>query len=213
MRLAADGSGGEPRVRKYPGNDKIDIVGYDSYPGDYNYGNQKNAFDILYNLTGGNKLVAMSENGPIPNPDDCLDLDAPWSYFMSWSDLVTQQNTTVHLQDVYRNPRVLKFETPVVHDQFTVKFKVSNHLTLQPLWGADVTFDSVTQSTGGTGETAFTKEAGSYSYTIVMPSYQGDTGIVSVHSDTTFFVSLVQTDATVKFRLKNGHGRPPVYSS
>ena len=193
-----------PETDWYPGNDKVDIVGYDSYPGVYNYGNQKNAFDILYNLTGGNKLVAMSENGPIPNPDDCLDLDAPWSYFMSWSDLVFQQNTTGHLQDVYSNPRVLKFGTPVVHDQFNVTFKVSNHLTLQPLWGAGVTFDSLTQSTGGTGETVFTKEAGSYSYTIEMPSFQGDTGTVSVHSDTTFFIYLVQTHATVKFRLKNG---------
>ena len=103
-----------PETDWYPGNDKVDIVGYDSYPGDYNYGNQKNAFDILYNLTGGEKLVAMSENGPIPNPDDCLDLDAPWSYFMSWSDLVVQQNTTEHLQDVYSNERVLKFGTLVI---------------------------------------------------------------------------------------------------
>ncbi len=55
-----------PETDWYPGNDKVDIVGYDSYPGNYNYGNQKNAFDILYNLTGGEKLVAMSENGPIP---------------------------------------------------------------------------------------------------------------------------------------------------
>jgi hypothetical protein len=193
-----------PETDWYPGNDKVDIVGYDSYPGSFNYGNQKNAFDILHNLTGGEKLVAMSENGPIPNPDECLDLDAPWSYFMSWSDLVVQQNTTEHLLDVYSNPRVLKFETPVVHDQFNVKFKVSNHLTLQPLWGASVTLDSITQSTDGTGETVFTKEGGSYSYAIGMPSYQGDTGTVSVHSDTTFFVYLVQTQATVKFRLKNG---------
>jgi len=193
-----------PETDWYPGNDRIDIVGYDSYPGNYNYGNQKNAFDILFNLTGGEKLVAMSENGPVPNPDDCLDLDAPWAYFMSWSNLVKEQNTTEHLQDVYSNPRVLKFGSPVVHDQFSVTFKISNHLTLHPLWGAGVTFDSLTQSTGETGETVFAKEGGSYSYAVEMPSYQGDTGTVSVHSDTTFFIYLVQTHANVKFRLKNG---------
>jgi hypothetical protein len=193
-----------PEKEWYPGNDRIDIAGFDSYPGIYNYGNQKNAFDILYTLTGGEKLVAMSENGPVPNPDDCLDLDAPWSYFMSWSDLVFQQNTTAHLQDVYNNPRVLKFGTAIVHDQYNVTFRVSNHRTLQPLWGAAVTFDSLSQSTSGTGETVFTKEAGTYSFAVEMSSYRSDTGTVTIHSDTTFLISLVQTHASVKFRLKNG---------
>jgi hypothetical protein len=123
---------------------------------------------------------------------------------MSWSNLVFEQNTTEHLQEVYSNPRVLKFYTPVVHDQFNITFKVSNHLTLQPLWGANVTFDSLTQSTGGAGETVFTKEGGSYLYSIEMPSFLSDTGTLTVHSDTTFFFYLVQTHATLKFRLQNG---------
>jgi hypothetical protein len=97
-----------PETDWYPGNDKVDIVGYDSYPGSFNYGTQKNYFDKLYHLTGGEKLVAMSENGPIPDPDDCLELDAPWSWFMSWNDLTFSQNTSEHLQDVYDNTRVLK---------------------------------------------------------------------------------------------------------
>jgi hypothetical protein len=193
-----------PEADWYPGNDKVDIVGYDSYPGNYNYGNQKNYFDILYNLTGGNKLEAMSENGPIPNPDDCLDADAPWSYFMSWSNLVFEQNTAEHLQDVYGNPRVLKFGTPPVLDKFNVKFRVMSQGTLKPLWGASVTLDSITQATGEEGETSFSIEGGTYSYTIAMPSFQGTSGNISVHSDTTFLVYLVQTHANVKFILKNG---------
>jgi hypothetical protein len=103
-----------PEADWYPGNDRIDIAGYDSYPGNYNYGNQKNAFDILYNLTGGDKLIAMTENGPIPDPDACLDLDAPWSFFMAWSNLVVEQNTTEHIQNVYSNERVLKLGTPII---------------------------------------------------------------------------------------------------
>ncbi len=168
-----------PETDWYPGNDKVDIIGYDSYPGDFNYGNQKNAFDIVHNLSGGTKLVAMSENGPIPNPDDCLDLDAPWSYFMSWSDLTFSQNTTQHLRDVYSNPRVLKFGTPIVITSYNVKFRVSNQLTHQPLWGAGVTFASVTQNTGETGETVFTKDGGSYAWSVEMTSFQGESGTVS----------------------------------
>jgi len=96
-----------PETDWYPGNSKIDIVGYDSYPGVYNYGTQKNMFDVLYKLTGGTKLITMSEDGPIPNINDCLTLDSPWSYFMTWSDLTQKQNTDVHIQDTYKNDFVL----------------------------------------------------------------------------------------------------------
>lgn len=100
-----------PEYDWYPGNDKVDIIGHDSYPGDFNYGNQKYAFDVLYRLTGGKKLIAMTENGPIPDPDACLQMDAPWSYFMSWSNLVFDQNSDEHIIDVYNNPNVLTLES------------------------------------------------------------------------------------------------------
>jgi len=101
-----------PETDWYPGNNFIDIVGHDSYPGVYNYDIQKTTFDRLFTLTQGNKLIAMTENGPIPNPDDCLEFDAPWSYFMSWSDLVIKQNTNAHIAEVYKNPNVLTLEHP-----------------------------------------------------------------------------------------------------
>lgn len=114
----------------YPGNDKIDIVGHDSYPGKYVYDTKKNDFEILYKLTNGTKIIAMTENGPIPEPDDCLALDAPWSYFMSWSDLVFSQNINQHIINVYNNPKVLTLENVT-----TVKKQVndtSTELTLYP---------------------------------------------------------------------------------
>jgi hypothetical protein len=100
-----------PEPDWYPGNDKVDIIGHDSYPGSYNYGNQISAFDALYMLTRGEKLIAMTENGPIPDPDACLQQDAPWLYFMSWSNLVVAQNSGAHIQQVYDNPIVLTVES------------------------------------------------------------------------------------------------------
>ncbi|MDA3822551.1 MAG: glycosyl hydrolase, partial [Bacteroidales bacterium] len=94
----------------YPGNDVIDIVGMDSYPGQYNYSTQKNTFDRYFELVDGEKIVAMTENGAIPDPDDCLDFDAPWSYFMSWGDMVASRNETSHLIDLFSNPRVITLE-------------------------------------------------------------------------------------------------------
>ncbi|MFN8208919.1 MAG: glycosyl hydrolase [Bacteroidales bacterium] len=100
-----------PETDWYPGNEMVDIIGHDSYPGSYNYGNQKNMFDRLTQLTDGKKLIAMTENGPIPDPDQCLNLEAPWLYFMSWSDLVLQQNDNQHIKDVFGHPEVLTIES------------------------------------------------------------------------------------------------------
>ncbi|MDD3160367.1 MAG: glycosyl hydrolase [Bacteroidales bacterium] len=94
----------------YPGNDKVDIVGHDSYPGNYNYSVKKNDFDILYTMVNGEKIVAMTENGPIPDPDDCFALDAPWSFFMSWGDLVNSSNSAQHIKKVFNNGNVLILE-------------------------------------------------------------------------------------------------------
>ena len=115
-----------PETDWYPGNSAVDIIGWDSYPGLYDYDPQKSAFDRLYQLTTGNKIIAMSENGPIPNPDDCLTYDAPWAYFMSWSDLVQAQNTNAHIINVFSNKNVLTLENPTAIN--------NNSTALKPLY-------------------------------------------------------------------------------
>ncbi len=99
-----------PEEDWYPGNDKVDIIGYDSYPGAYNYGIQRNNFDILKEISGGKKLIALTENGPIPEPDACLDEGAPWLFFMSWDDMVSSQNDAEHLEMLFANPDVVSLE-------------------------------------------------------------------------------------------------------
>jgi mannan endo-1,4-beta-mannosidase len=99
-----------PEADWYPGNSKVDMIGYDSYPGNYNYTIQKNVFDNLFTITGGQKLIAMTENGPIPDIQNAISADAPWSYFMSWNDLVFQQNSNQHIIDVYTNPLAITLE-------------------------------------------------------------------------------------------------------
>ncbi|HTF82787.1 MAG TPA: glycosyl hydrolase [Cytophagales bacterium] len=101
-----------PEPEWYPGNDKVDLIGYDSYPGANNYTVQKPVFDQLYKIVNGEKLIAMTENGPIPDIQLAFDMDAPWSYFMSWDNLVSQQNSTAHIQEVFANASVLTVENP-----------------------------------------------------------------------------------------------------
>ncbi|HZL08651.1 MAG TPA: glycosyl hydrolase [Prolixibacteraceae bacterium] len=105
----------------YPGNSKVDILGIDSYPGNFNYTINKGEFDKNYVIGGGKKIVAMTENGPIPNIQDSFDGDAPWSYFMSWYD-VNVGNDNQHLNDVFTNPKVITLE----NDTFPMIISASN---------------------------------------------------------------------------------------
>jgi mannan endo-1,4-beta-mannosidase len=99
-----------PEADWYPGNSKVDIIGYDSYPGGYIYSSQKAIFNQLYDIVQGKKMIAMTENGPIPNPANCIEDDAMWLYFSSWVNLVASQNTYSHIKYVYAHDRVITLD-------------------------------------------------------------------------------------------------------
>ncbi|MDR2743043.1 MAG: glycoside hydrolase family 26 protein [Treponema sp.] len=71
----------------FPGGDTVDIAGYDVYPGPKNYGSQSDKFgETLLMVPGKDRIVALTENGAIPDPDRCLEDNAMWSWFMTWND-------------------------------------------------------------------------------------------------------------------------------
>lgn len=102
-----------PEADWYPGNTKVDIIGYDSYPGEFQYGSQKSVFDQLYEIVEGKKLIAMTENGPIPDMDECVTADAMWSYFSSWSDMVASQNSSAHVESVFAHAKAITLDEVV----------------------------------------------------------------------------------------------------
>jgi mannan endo-1,4-beta-mannosidase len=106
-----------PEKDWYPGNSKVDIIGYDSYPGNYVYSSQKATFNQLYDIVQGKKMVAMTENGPIPDIDKCISEDAMWLYFSSWSDLVTKQNSNEHIKQVFEHKNVITLDEVVTGTQ------------------------------------------------------------------------------------------------
>jgi mannan endo-1,4-beta-mannosidase len=97
----------------YPGNQYVDIVGYDNYPEPGDYGAFATYFDGLRTITGGHKLITMSENGPIPDPDALLGGQVGWLYFNTWSgDFIMdgQINDGAHLYDVYNHDYVVTLD-------------------------------------------------------------------------------------------------------
>jgi mannan endo-1,4-beta-mannosidase len=71
----------------YPDPDTVHIVGYDAYTTRLNYSSQYEVFrNTLEMVPAQDRIVALTENGEIPDPDNCLRDNAMWSFFMTWND-------------------------------------------------------------------------------------------------------------------------------
>ncbi|MDQ0231415.1 glycosyl hydrolase [Metabacillus malikii] len=94
----------------YPGNEYVDIVSFDSYPGAHQYIPQSSQYEALVNVSNNKKLVAMAENGPIPDPDVLADYRSKYIYFTTWNGLLAEQNSEEHLKKVYHHKNVITRE-------------------------------------------------------------------------------------------------------
>jgi len=94
----------------YVGNDKCDVASIDFYGTPNTYPIVKDEFEKIYAVTGGTKILGMSENGTIPNIDQSFAQDVTWSFFMTWYDHLTTANTNPMLQSFYNNPKVITLE-------------------------------------------------------------------------------------------------------
>ncbi len=93
----------------YPGDDVVDILGYDKYNAKDGLPNGSAISSTFYNmvkLTNGKKLVTMSENDTIPRVSGLIDEKAAWLYFCPWYGwhLTGEQNNPVSwLAEMYKS--------------------------------------------------------------------------------------------------------------
>lgn len=93
----------------YPGDDVVDIVGYDKYnavDGLPNLSSISSTFYSLVQSTDGQKMVAMSENDSIPSLENLVNDKAAWLYFCPWymNYLTSEQNNPVeNLVEIYQS--------------------------------------------------------------------------------------------------------------
>ena len=78
----------------YPGDNYVDIVSYDIYDGEQNYESQVDVYDLTASFPHEQKMVAMSENSNIPDPDLMQQDGAWWLYFMVWNDTDTAEGVS-----------------------------------------------------------------------------------------------------------------------
>ena len=102
-----------PRAEKdyaswYPGNDQVDIVGVDIYADDIEAKSRQ--YRAAVDLSGGHKLVTVSECGNIPDPGRCLAAGETWNWFLVWDLENYKLNTDAYWKSLMSSSRVLTRE-------------------------------------------------------------------------------------------------------
>lgn len=69
----------------YPGDEYVDVVAVDIYDPLNNHNSAANYFNKIIDEVGTNKMIALSENGAIPDIDSIAEDKSYWSYWMTWS--------------------------------------------------------------------------------------------------------------------------------
>lgn len=69
----------------YVGDEYCDIVGYDIYPQGGDTSSQKPIYDLMKSTIGENKIIALTENGVIPDPEATFADGSRWSWFATWN--------------------------------------------------------------------------------------------------------------------------------
>jgi mannan endo-1,4-beta-mannosidase len=97
----------------YPGDAFVDLISFDFYPTTGTHPTRAADYRRAVAFKSGRKLVAMSENGAIPDPDQLVADQAWWSYFCTWNGNFIRDgivNPTALLQRVFNHPRVLTLD-------------------------------------------------------------------------------------------------------
>lgn len=73
----------------YPGDETVDIVSWDIYQGNHIYSSYSGTFAKCVEASEETKLVALSENGCVMDPDKVMNDNARWLFWGTWSDPFT----------------------------------------------------------------------------------------------------------------------------
>lgn len=99
----------------YPGDEYVDILGYDVYADAGDYSSKKWYYDFTKSCTSDQKIVAMTENGTLFDPDAAMNDGTRWGWFATWNGEFTLKDmqlpgdyTSMEMwKKIYSSDRVL----------------------------------------------------------------------------------------------------------
>lgn len=102
----------------YPGDEYVDVIGYDCYPDKQDNSSQKDYYDLMKSCTKTNKIIAMTENGTIFDTEAAMNDGTRWAWFSTWNGEFTlkdrqlsgEYTSKAELKKIYSDSRVLTLE-------------------------------------------------------------------------------------------------------
>lgn len=102
----------------YPGDEYVDIIGMDIYAGEHVYTSQVNAFLETHSATPTNKMVVLSENGTLIDPDLAVRDRAMWGFFCTWGgEFVVTSGLRIQYSEQYTDVEML---TKVYNSEYVI---------------------------------------------------------------------------------------------
>lgn len=93
----------------YPGDEYVDIIGEDIYPGEKVYTPQTSKYLEVLEYTDAKKIIVLSENGCLFDPDLAIRDGAMWGYFGTWGgEFVSQSKSLNVLSEQYTEEEMWK---------------------------------------------------------------------------------------------------------
>ena len=105
---------GTRETKEYPGDEYVDIIGYDKYEGSpttWGTSAATSLFLTLVNYTNDTKMVALTENDVIPDIQNIVNEGAWWLYFCPWyGEYLMNRNDPVLLNTIYNSKHVITLD-------------------------------------------------------------------------------------------------------
>ena len=76
----------------YPGDAYVDVIGEDIYAANRSYGAQNSKFMEVMAYTDATKMIALTENGVVPDIEQMILTNARWAWFNTWCGDFVQRN-------------------------------------------------------------------------------------------------------------------------
>ena len=115
----------------YPGDEYVDIIGEDIYPGEKVYTSQAARFLKALSYTDTRKIIALTENGCVPDVDLLIRDNIMWSWWCTWEgEFVLKTKGFNAYSEQYTEKSVLKKNYK--HDSVITR-KTLPDLTTYPL--------------------------------------------------------------------------------
>ena len=93
----------------YPGDEYVDIIGEDIYPGEQVYTPQTPKYLDVLDYTDADKMIVLSENGCLFDPDLAQRDGAMWGYFATWNGEFVLKNSELEvLSEKYTQTDMVK---------------------------------------------------------------------------------------------------------